>query len=86
METNKSEFKATGVFYGVSPVYSTTCEIQISHSGDSARYRVITKYTCRPDEITCGRWQEIKFTRRKGLAYITMRGKKLYLHNFMRIQ
>ena len=86
MENSKSEFKATGAFYEISPVYSTTCEIQISHSGDSARYRVITKCTGGPDEITRGRWQEIKFTRRNGLAYITMRGKKLYLHDFMKIQ
>ena len=86
METNKSEFKATGAFYEISPVHSATYEIQISHLGDRARCRVITEYACRPDEIIRGRWQKIKFTRRKGLAYITMRGEKLYLHNFMKVQ
>lgn len=81
MENNKSEFKATGVYFDGATVH----EIQISHLGDAARYRTTTKYACRPDEIARGRWQEIRYSKQNGYAYITMCGKKLYLHKFQRI-
>lgn len=54
-------------------------------SGDAARYRSTVKMVVRDNIVTNGRWQEIRYSKRNGYAYITMYGKKLYLHNFMRI-
>ena len=39
MENNKSEFKATGIYFDGARVY----EIQIARSGDAARYRMTVK-------------------------------------------
>lgn len=78
MENNKSEFKATGIYFDSARVY----KIQIARSGDAARYVRITKYVVRDNEITRGRWQEIRYSKRSGYAYITMYGKRLYLHKF----
>lgn len=81
MENNKSEFKATGIYSDGARVY----EIQIARSGDVARYRMIVKYVARDSEVTRGRWQEIHYSKRNGYAYITMYGKRIYLHKFQRI-
>lgn len=32
-----------------------------------------------------GRWQEIRYSKRNGYAYIVKYGKRLYLHKFLRI-
>lgn len=81
MENNKSEFKATGVYFSGARVY----EVQIARSGDAARYRVTVKYVNRDNEVTRGRWQEIRYSKRNSYAYITMYGKRIYLHKFQRV-
>ena len=81
MENNKSEFKPTGIYYKGASVY----EIQISNSGDAARYRITTSYVIRDKEITRGRWQEIRYSKRNGYAYISLYNRRLYLHKFQRI-
>lgn len=81
MENNKSEFKTTGIYFNGAREY----EIQIAHSGDAARYRMTVKYVVRDSEVSRGRWQEIHYSKRNGYAYITMYGKRLYLHKFQRI-
>lgn len=80
MENNKSEFKATGVYFDGATLY----EIQIARSGDAARYRVTTIFVVRDNKVSCGRWQEIRYSK-QGDAHISMYGKKLYLHKFQRI-
>lgn len=81
MENNKSQFKRTGVLHD-----GAECtEIQISHSGDAARYVSTIKFTVRDPEVTRGRWQEIRYSKRNGYAYIVKYGKRLYLHKFLRI-
>lgn len=68
MENNKSQFKRTGVLHN-----GTECiEIQISHSGDAARYVSTIKFTVRDPEVTRGRWQEIHYSKRNGYAYIVL--------------
>lgn len=81
MENNKSEFKTTGTYFDGARLF----EIQINRSGDGARYRVTVKYVLRDSEVTRGRWQEIRYSKRNGYAYITMYGKRLYLHTFQRV-
>ena len=54
MENNKSQFKRTGVLHGGAECI----EIQISHSGDVARYVSTIMFTVRDPEVTRGRWQE----------------------------
>lgn len=81
MENNKSEFKATGVYFDGARVY----EIQIAPLRDAARYRMTVKYVVRDSEVIRGRWQEIRYSKRNGYAYITMYGKRIYLHKFQRI-
>lgn len=54
MENNKSQFKRTGVLHDGAECI----EIQISHSGDAARYVSTIKLTVRDPEVTRGRWQE----------------------------
>lgn len=52
MENNKSQFKRTGVLHdGVECV-----EIQISHSGNAARYVSTIMFTVRDPEVTRGLW------------------------------
>ena len=80
MENNKSEFKASGIYFDGASEY----EVQISHSGDAARYRVTTHFAVRDPEVTRGRWQEIRYSKRSQYAYITMYGARLYLHKFLR--
>lgn len=81
MENNKSEFKATGVYFDSARMY----EIQIARSGDAARYRMTIMYVIRDSEITHGRWQKIRYSKKNGYAYIVMYGKRLYLHKFQRL-
>lgn len=81
MENNKSEFKRTGVMYCGAEIL----EIQINQAGDAARYRSTIKQVVRDNIVTNGRWQEIRYSKRNGYAYITMYGKKIYLHKFQRI-
>ena len=81
MENNKSQFKRTGVLHGGAECI----EIQISHSGDAARYVSTIMFTVRDPEVTRGRWQEIRYSKRNGYAYIVKYGKRLYLYKFLRI-
>lgn len=81
MENNKSQFKRTGVLHDGAECI----EIQISHSGDAARYVSTIKFTVRDPEVTRGRWQEIRYNKRNGHAYIVKYGKRLYLYKFLRI-
>lgn len=69
MENNKSQFKRTGVLHDGAECI----EIQISHSGDAARYVSTIMFTVRDPEVMRGRWQEIRYS------------KRLYLHKFLRI-
>lgn len=52
MENNKSQFKRTGVLHDGAECV----EIQISHSGDAARYVSTIMFTVRDPEVTRGRW------------------------------
>lgn len=81
MENNKSQFKRTGVLHDGAECI----EIQISHSGDAARYVSTIMFTVRDPEVTRGRWQEIRYSKRNGYAYIVKYGKRLYLYKFLRI-
>lgn len=81
MEDNKSEFKRSGVMYCGAEVL----EVQISVSGDAARYRSTIHMVVRDNIVTNGRWQKIRYSKRNGSAYITMYGKRIYLHNLQRI-
>lgn len=51
MENNKSQFKRTGVLHDGAECI----EIQISHSGDAARYVSTIKFTVKDPEVTRGR-------------------------------
>lgn len=68
MENNKSEFKKTGVLHDGAECI----EIQISHSGDAARYVSTIMFTVKDSEVTRGRWQEIRYSKRNGYAYIVL--------------
>ena len=81
MENNKSEFKRTGVMHCGAELL----EIQINRTGDAARYRSTVKMVVQDNIVTNGRWQEIRYSKRNGYAYITMYGKKIYLHKFLRV-
>lgn len=81
METNRSKFESHG--YIINSI-AEKLEIQISESGDAARYRSITHWSSRGTEVINGRWQEIRYSKRNARPFITMFGKRLYLTNFMR--
>lgn len=81
MENNKPQSKRTGVLHDGAGCI----EIQISHSGDAARYVGTIMFTVKDPEVTGGRWQEIRCSKRNGYAYIVKYGKRLYLHKFLRI-
>lgn len=81
METNRSLFVSHGYLINSTP---EQLEIQISESGDVARYRSITHWSSRGTEVINGHWQEIRYSKRNARPFITMFGKKLYLTNFMR--
>ena len=78
-------FKAHGYFYDGSK----RIEIQLSHTGEAARYK-ITQYFTQHIAIFYGYWQEIKYDK-KGAAFIhdwsnyhkTKRHTRLYLYRFM---
>lgn len=72
MENNKSQFKRTGVLHDGAECI----EIQISHSGDAARYVSTIKFTVRDPEVTRGRWQEIRYSKRNGYAALMCRAKQ----------
>ena len=81
MENNKSEFRRTGIMHdGAERI-----EIQISRSCDAARYVSTIKFVVKDSEVTRGRWQEIRYSKKYGYAYIVKYGKRLYLHKFLRI-
>lgn len=73
MENNKSQFKKTGVLHDGAECI----EIQISHSGDAARYVSTIMFTVKDSEVTRGRWQEIHYSKRNGYVYIVKYGKRL---------
>jgi hypothetical protein len=81
MENNRNEFISHG--YLINGI-AEKLEIQINRQGDAARYRSTIHWSSRGTEIIRGRWQEIRYTTRNALPYITMFGKRLYLTNFMR--
>ena len=60
MENNKSQFKRTGVLHDGAECI----EIQISHSGDAARCVSTIKFTVKDPEVTRGRWQEIRYSKK----------------------
>ena len=81
MENNKSEFIRTGILHdGAERI-----EIQINRSGDAARYVSTIKFAVKDSEVTRGRWQEIRYSKKRGYGYIVKHGKRLYLHRFIRI-
>ena len=80
METNRSKFESCGYLINCS---AEKLEIQISQSGDAARYQSTIRWSSRGTEVIHGRWQEIRYTKRNNRPYITMFGKKLYLTSFM---
>ena len=59
METNRSLFVSHGYLINSTP---EQLEIQISESGDTARYRSITRWSSRGTEVINGRWQEKRKT------------------------
>ena len=81
MENNKSEFKRTGILHNGAE----RIEIQISRSGGVARYVSTIMFTVRDPEVTRGRWQKIRYSKRNGYGYIVKYGKRLYLYRFLRI-
>lgn len=75
METNKWEFIATFTrFSGAN-----TIEIQINEEGSRARYRITTKFTDHK-EVTNGRWQHIRKSRRYGSYIAYKHGYRLYIN------
>lgn len=81
MEINRTIFESHGYLYKGA---AETLEIQISQSGDAARYVSTIMFTVRDPEVTRGRWQEIRYSKRGGRPFITMFGKRLYLDEFVR--
>ena len=80
MENNKSKFESHGYFINSM---AEKLEIQISQSGDAARYRSTIHLPLRGTKVIYGRWQEIRYSKRNNSPYITMFGKRLYLADFM---
>ncbi len=80
MENNRSKFEPHG--YLINGI-TEKLEIQISQSGDAARYQFTVRWPSRDTEVIHGRWQKIRYSKRNNSPYITMFGKKLYLTNFM---
>lgn len=80
METNRTIFESHGYLYKGA----TEIEIQISQSGDEARYQSTVRYSSRGTKVIHGYWQEIRYSKRGGRPFITMFGKRLYLDEFVR--
>ena len=81
METNRTIFESHGYLYKGA---AETLEIQISQSGDEARYQSTVRYSSRRTEVIHVCWQEIRYSKRGGRPFITMFGKRLYLDEFVR--
>lgn len=81
METNRSLFVSHGYLIDST---SEQLEIQISNSGDAARYRSTINWSSRGTEVIHGRWQEIRYSKRNSRPFITMFGKRLYIDRFIR--
>ena len=81
METNRSIFVRHG--YLINSLVEQL-EIQISASGDAARYQSTINWSSRGTEVIHGRWQEIRYSRRASRPFITMDGKRLYIDKFIR--
>ena len=81
METNRSIFVRNG--YLINSLIEQL-EIQISDSGDAARYQSTIHWSSRGIEVIHGRWQEIRYSRKEGRPFITMNGRKLYIDKFIR--
>lgn len=81
MENNRSKFESHGYLINGT---AEKLEIQISQSGDAARYQSTIWWSSRGTEVIRGCWQEIRYSKRNNSPYITMYGKRLYLTNFMR--
>ena len=81
METNRSIFISHGYLISSTP---EQLEIQISNSGDAARYRSTINWSSRGTEVIHGRWQEIRYSKRNSRPFITMFGKRLYIDRFIR--
>lgn len=82
MENNRSKFESHG--YLIKGI-AEQLEIQISQSGDAARYKSTIHWSSRGTEVIHGRWQEIRYAKRNNRPYITMYSKKLYLDKFIKI-
>ena len=77
----KGKFIIDGVF--CDSVYSCY-KMQIHSGGDAARVKYSYYNSKEGKEIeTPAKWQTIKYTR-KGDAFLTFRGKRLLLDNFMK--
>lgn len=81
VETNRSKFEPHGYFI---ESLAELIEIQISNSGDAARYKSTTDRSTKGIEIIHGRWQEIRYSKRNNRPYIYKFGKRLYIDNFIR--
>lgn len=81
METNRSIFISHGCLISSTP---EQLEIQISNSGDAARYRSTINWPSRGTEVIHGRWQEIRYSKRNSRPFIIMFGKRLYIDRFIR--
>lgn len=79
MENNKSQFKRIGVLHG-----GAEC-IEISHSGDAARYVSTIKFTVKFQRSREAVGKRYATAREMANAYIVKYGKRLYLHKFLRI-
>ena len=80
MET-RTIFESHGYLYKGA---AETLEMQISQSGDEARYQSTVRYSSRGTEVIHDCWQEIRYSKRGGRPFITMFGKRLYLNEFVR--
>lgn len=83
MSKNKAgDFKPIGYYINGATQY----EIQLSITCQLARYRATTRYVTRGNVVTNGRWQEVRYSKRDGYAYIiAANGRRLYLHKFVKI-
>lgn len=82
MENNRSKFESHG--YLINGI-AEKLEIQISQSGEAARYQFTIQRPSRGTEVIHGRWQEIRYSKRNNRPYITMYGKRIYLHKFLKV-
>lgn len=79
MENNKSIFRLSGICDNGE---NELIELQIGRDNCTARYVRTLMFETREPEVTRGRWQKIRYSKR-GYAYITSCHKRLYLHNFI---